>query len=264
MRNACPTCQTVYAVTPADVGRRITCTRCNANLVIDEDGFRLADGPGGSTGGSKAVPPPPPPRAATEPEERRSSRRGRPEEREKEPAKDEPKSRRRGREEKEDEEEDDDGPPKASVNPGELFKKYVDIPTVVFGLGAVIVLWFLFMPLINGASLRWYAARVEDEQLAHDDEIKRLKEKGPADSIPKREEDWKKRKEVLDSSVVKAGITTRQAEYWDRFGLLGGFIVTALGSIGLLMSHQPLVKKVLGGVVVAAMMLMVFYQFTTK
>lgn len=262
MRNACPTCQTVYAVTPADVGRRITCTRCNANLVIDEDGFRLADG----TGGSKSVPPPPPPsRAAAEPEERRrSTRRVRPDdEREKEPAKDEPKSRRT-REEKEDEDEDDDGPPKASANPGELFKKYVDIPTAVFGLGAVLVLWFLFMPIINGASQRWYAARVEDEQLAHDDEIKRLKEKGPADSIPKREEDWKKRKEVLDSSVVKAGITTRQSEYWDRFGLLGGFIVTAIGSIGLLMSHQPLVKKIVGGVVVAAMMLMVFYQFTTR
>jgi hypothetical protein len=263
MRNACPTCQTVYAVTPADVGRRITCTRCNANLVIDEDGFRLAEG----TGGSKSVPPPPP-RAADEPgERRRSSRRARLDddaEPRKEPAEDEPKARRRGRGKDDDEDDDDDDPPKPSVNAGELFRKYVDVPTAVFAVGVVVVLWFLFMPIINAAGARWYTARVEDEQLAHDDEMKRLKEKGPADGVTKEDERWRKRKEVLDASVVKAGIHARQSEYWDRFGLLGGFVLTALGSIGLLMSHQPLVKKVLGGVVVAAMLLMVFYEFTTK
>jgi hypothetical protein len=257
MRNACPTCQTVYAVTPADVGRRITCTRCNANLLIDEDGFRLAEG----SGGSKSVPPPPP-RSDQEPAERkRSSRRARlgDDEPKKEPAKDEPKPRRRARDE-----DDDDDPPKATVNAGELFQKYVDVPTVVFAVGVVVVLWFLFMPIINAAGTRWYTARVEDEQLAHDEEMKRLKEKGPADGVTKEDERWRKRKEVLDASVTRAGITARQSEYWDRFGLLGGFIVTALGSIGLLMSHQPLVRKVVGGVVVAAMLLMVFYQFTAR
>lgn len=254
MRNACPTCQTVYAVTPADVGRRITCTRCNANLLIDEDGFRLAEG----SGGSKSVPPPPPRSDPELGERKRSSRRAKLDD--DEPKKDEPKTRRRAR----DEEDEDDDPPKPSVNVGELFQKYVDVPNVVFAVGVVLVLWFLFMPIINAAGTRWYTARVEDEQQAHDEEMKRLKEKGPADGVTKEDERWRKRKEVLDASVVKAGITARQSEYWDRFGLLGGFIVTALGSIGLLMSHQPLVKKVVGGVVVAAMMLMVFYQFTAR
>ena len=45
MRNACPTCETVYAVTPKDVGRRIVCKKCGATLVIDDDGFRVETPP---------------------------------------------------------------------------------------------------------------------------------------------------------------------------------------------------------------------------
>ena len=36
MRNDCPSCNTVYAVTPQDVGKRIICKQCNAALVIAE------------------------------------------------------------------------------------------------------------------------------------------------------------------------------------------------------------------------------------
>lgn len=262
MRNACPTCQTVYAVTPADVGRRITCTRCNANLVIDEDGFRLADG----TGGSKSVPPPPP-RTDPEPAERkRSSRRARVDDDEpkREPAKDEPKPRRRRDKDDEDQDEDDDDTPKPSVNAGELFQKYLDIPTVVFAVGVVVVLWFLFAPLLGSADQRWHAARIEDEQLTHEAEVKKLKDEGKADVVTKREEEWRKRKEELERRQARVGIGNRQAEYWNRFGLLGGFVVTALGAVGLLMSHQTRVKRVVGAVVVIALLLIVFLSFLGK
>lgn len=260
MRNACPTCQTVYAVTPTDVGRRIVCTRCNATLVIDEDGFRLLDGTdkGKPVTGSKAAPPPPERKKTTD------GKKAKPDEKDDEDtvdADDMRKSRRKPRRDEDDEEENEG---KKTPDPADLFRKYVDVPTVVFAVGVVVVLWFLFMPIIGSAKLRWYTARIEDEQLAHDTELKRLKEKGPAENVPKREEEWRKRKEKLETDVQWVQINNRQSEYWDRYGMLGGFILTALGAVGLLMSHQPLVKKIVGAVVVCAMMVLVFINFAWK
>lgn len=254
MRNACPTCQTVYAVTPADVGRRIVCTRCNAGLVIDEDGFRLLDSTdkGKPAVGSKAVPPP----GLKKPAESRKAKADETEDDEETVDSSEVKKPLRDRR---DEVELEKRPGVA----GRL-RSALDLPTVVFAVGVVLVLWFLFMPLIGAAKLRWYTARIEDEQLAHDTELKRLKEKGPAESVPKKEEEWRKRKEKLDTDVQWVQINNRQSEYWDRYGMLGGFILTALGAIGLLMSHQPLVKKIVGAVVVCAMMILVFVNFAWK
>lgn len=258
MRNACPTCQTVYAVTPADVGRRIVCTRCNASLVIDDDGFRVTDGPdGGKPSGSKN----PPPERVKEKEPR--ARKSRPVEDDEDTvdSTDPPRSKRRRGEDDEDEDEDA-RPPR--TGPLDLFKKYVDIPTVVFAVGVVLVLWFLFMPIVGLAKLKWYTARIEDEQLALDLEVKRLEGNGQGEVAKKKKEDWVKRKEKLESDVQWVQINNRQGEYWDRYGMLAGFVLTALGGIGLLMTHQPTVKKIVGAVVVCAMMVLVFVNFAWK
>ena len=46
MRNTCPQCETLYAVTPADIGRRIACKNCRTALVVAEDGLaRDGDNP---------------------------------------------------------------------------------------------------------------------------------------------------------------------------------------------------------------------------
>lgn len=58
MRNTCPQCETLYAVTPADIGRRIACKNCRTALVVSEDGLtRDGDNP----------PSPPPPVAPSVP-----------------------------------------------------------------------------------------------------------------------------------------------------------------------------------------------------
>ncbi len=267
MRNACPTCQTVYAVTAADVGRKIVCTRCNAALVIDADGFRLQD----ATDKGKPAPPksgerkkPAEPRKA-KPVDDEDTAHGDALEEDSTLDTDAVETARRqvkGKPaEPEEEEEDDDDPPADRVS---LLRKYVDVPTAVFAVGVVLVLWFLFMPIIGGAKLKWYTARIDDEQLAHDTELKRLKEKGPAENVTKKEDDWRKRKEKLEADVQWVQINNRQTEYWDRSGMLGGFVLTALGAIGLLMTHQPTVKKIVGAVVVCAMMILVFVNFAWK
>lgn len=262
MRNACPTCQTVYAVTPADVGRRIVCTRCNAALVIDEDGFRITDG----SGGSKAVPPPrpperkkgPPPPKAPPPKDDDTADADPPDDEDTIDSTEVRRIRRSSRRER------DESEPEPSPVRRYGLLTFVDVPTAVFAVGVVAVLWFLFMPLIGTAKHRWYTARIEDEQLAHDKEVKRLRDTGKAESVPKLEEEWRKRKEKLEQDVQWVQINNRQSEYWDRYGMLAGFILTAIGSIGLLMTHQPTVKKIVGAVVVCAMMILVFVSFAWK
>ncbi len=263
MRNACPTCQTVYAVTAADVGRRIVCTRCNAALVIDADGFRLQDatdkGKPAKSGERKK---PAEPRKAKPVNEDEDTAHGKESEEDSTIDTEEMEAARRKPKGKPAEpDDDDDDPPPDRVG---LLRKSVDIPTAVFAVGVVLVLWFLFMPIIGGAKLKWYTARIEDEQLAHDTELKRLKEKGPAENVTKKEDEWRKRKEKLDADEKWVQINNRQTEYWDRYGMLGGFVLTALGAIGLLMTHQPTVKKIVGAVVVCAMMILVFVNFAWK
>ncbi len=259
MRNACPTCQTVYAVTPADVGRRIVCTRCNANLIIDDDGFRVTDGPdkGKPVVASKA---PPPSERVKEPK----AKKARPMEDDEDTvdSTDPPKSKTKRRRDEDDEDDEDDGPPRPG--PLDLVRKYVDLPTGVFAVGVVLVLWFLFMPIVGSAKLKWYSARIDDEQLALDLDVKRLEANGQGEVAKKKKEDWVKRKEKLDSDVQWVQINNRQSEYWDRYGMLAGFVITALGGIGLLMTHQPTVKKIVGAVVVCAMMVLVFISFAWK
>ena len=261
MRNACPTCQTVYAVTPADVGRKIVCTRCASALVIDADGFRLQD----ATDKSKPAKTAEKKKPADPPKKGKSladdTAHGPPAEGDGTADSETVAPVRPHRRDRDDDEGDDDTPPPVRMG---LLRKSVDLPTGVFAVGVVLVLWFLFMPLVGSAKQKWYAARIEDEQLAHDTEVKRLKEKGPPDAVTKKEDEWRKRKERLETDVQWVQINNRQSEYWDRYGMLGGFVLTALGAIGLLMTHQPTVKKIVGAVVVCGMMILVFINFAWK
>ncbi len=45
MNTACPSCATVYAVTPADVGRRIACAKCGTNLRVAAGGLEVEPKP---------------------------------------------------------------------------------------------------------------------------------------------------------------------------------------------------------------------------
>jgi hypothetical protein len=266
MRNACPTCQTVYAVTPADVGRKIACTRCHATLVIDDDGFRLLDAgdKGKSAAGSKPAPPPAerkrPPKTGKADDETETAPPDNGEDEDSTVDSDDVASARRKSKARSDREPE----PDPSPTPAALARRYVDVPTGVFAVGVVLVLWFLFMPIIGTAKHKWYTARIEDEQLAHDKEVKRLTENGKGDAVPKLVEEWRKRKEKLEQDVQWVQIHNRQSEYWDRSGMLGGFILTAVGAVGLLMTHQHTVKKVVGAVVVCAMLVLVFVSFAWK
>ena len=220
MRNACPTCQTVYAVTPADVGRRIVCRRCGATLVIDADGFRLETT-------TPDTPPPPQP----EPLPKLSRRR------------------------------DDDRPP-LGADLFAKFKKLVDVPTLVFALGVFFTLWFLFMPVIGAANVGRAKAVIDGEQMEHTQRLKRLREKPTnADAVTKAEEEWQKRREKLEQDEKAAAVAHTASLYWDRYGLLFGLTLTAFGAIGLFGANQPTTKRIVGAVVVCAVLVLLLVGF---
>ena len=44
MNNTCPSCGSVYGVTPQHVGRQFACRKCGAALAVNEEGLQLAGG----------------------------------------------------------------------------------------------------------------------------------------------------------------------------------------------------------------------------
>ena len=51
MNNTCPSCGSVYGVTPQHVGREFSCRKCGASLVVREGGLELAGGQTQAEGG---------------------------------------------------------------------------------------------------------------------------------------------------------------------------------------------------------------------
>ena len=227
MRNDCPSCNTVYAVTPQDVGKRIICKQCNAALVIAEDGFRV----------DLSVPAAPTSKANAS----------------------------------EDDAGDEFDPPKKSKEAKpkkpagqdlamakEFYAKYVDIPTILFGIGAFFILTFLFFPMIGKAKHERRIGGLAEEKLDMEVEIRKLREKpSNEEKIKKIEEEWTKRLPVLEAEVKYAEISNQRAGYFDRYGLLFGFIVLMVGSLGMVRADTHLVKRIFGAAVLGLQMLLV-------
>lgn len=225
MRNDCPACKTVYAVTPQDVGKRIICKQCNAALVIADDGFRV----------DLSVPV-----AASKTKSDRDNA-----------------------------EDDFDPPKKAKRDPKppvgqelamakDLYSKYVDIPTILFGVGAFLILTFLFFPMIGKAKHERRIGGLAEEKLDMEVEIRKLREKpGNEEKIKKLEEEWTKRLPVLEADVKYAEISNQRAGYFDRYGLLFGFVLLMVGSLGMVRADTHLVKRIFGAAVLGLQMLLV-------
>ena len=231
MRNDCPSCNTVYAVTPQDVGKRIICKQCNAALVIAEDGFRL----------DLSVP------AAATKSKIRSDR-------EDDGEFDPPKKSKSA---------DESAKPKKPSREIEMAKefywKYVDVPTILFGIGAFFILTFLFFPLIGKAKHERRVGALAEEKLDMEVDLRKLREKpGSEEKIKKIEEEWAKRLPVLEADIRYADISNQRAGYFDRYGMLFGFVVLMVGSLGMVRGDAHLVKRIFGAAVLGFQMLLVF------
>lgn len=193
MNTACPTCRTEYAVTAADVGRRVACAKCGTHLLVAQTGLKVE------------------PAAA-------------------------------GRE------------TTASLP---RLRVPEDWPTLTFACGSVLVLLFVLLPLIQSAGVERRTALLTEATLEHAAAVKRLRERNAdGKATADAEEAWQRRREQLQDDVKLAEAARARDLYWSRFGLLFASLVLAVGAIGWTRPDQPLTRRTVGAVVLAAMLLL--------
>jgi predicted Zn finger-like uncharacterized protein len=252
MNNACPSCGAVYAVAAKDIGRKIKCKKCGAALIVSDAGLVL-DGPA-------AAPPPPPAAeafvAVAESEDDYD-------------ADDEVVSTKSKNKKAKRDRAGGGGP-----NLTGMLTKVGGLTTVLFSIGVFLVIWFTFMSKIgDAATLRAeaYSQKLEAEAEA---KMKALT-KGKAvptkeDELKKYVEDAKKIHDEYEPKMLEAtedAKTTRinnlRSIWFDRYGVMFGFILVAFGCIGFLRTEQPLVMRIVAGAILTLMMLVVFASFSS-
>ena len=155
------------------------------------------------------------------------------------------------------------------------------VSLILFGVGAVIVILFLFLPLTDFARAvgkqaaidqgearqkrkEGRSARKEPEAIKDEvDDGKKTPDK-EAKSAKEVAEKWAKEKKQLqeDKEDAQYGAMRKQSFY--TWGMLFGFIILAVASILFLTPGQPRVRRVVGAVVITTQMLLVFFTFLVR
>lgn len=246
MNNACPSCGAVYAVTPKDVGRKIKCKKCSTALRVDDTGL-IVDAPTASA-------PPAPPAVPAAPVAAAVV---------------------------EDDADDDFDRPKKIKKPGRAYSggpgiltQIGGVPTVLFSVGLILVIWFTFMTPIGEASIVRSATtplKLMNEQKA---ELKKLLPKGKRsefeltgeeksayqEKAAKIQEEYAKKLDTAGLDATDSIVSNLRAPYWEKYGQMFGFVLLAFGCLGYLRTEQPPVMHYVAGVILAGMMLAVFSQ----
>jgi len=232
MNANCPQCGATYTISPQHVGRQVTCRKCSAALLIAEDGLHLADVPEAAL--------------LDEDEE---------EEEEETPA---PRARKR---------------PSARAALGGLSNflgEGVDIPTILFGAGAFFVILFLFLPLIDQAKVNRRQGAIDENDHREQrrereyNDKKAKNEKVDEDLRKKQHDAWEKDKKSLMEDLEDAKVTLMRAPYWYRWGMMFGFLLLAVASLGYLGPNQPTIRRVTGCIVIVAEVVLIFIVFVGK
>lgn len=231
MNNACPGCGAVYNVTSKDVGRRLKCKKCGSPMIITEQGIE----PEGAAGSAVHAAAP----AQVEVEH------------------DAPIAAPRRRLNL------------GSMNTGglgEMYKQHGSIfSTLLFGCGAFLVIFQLFMPLISLAKVEGRKANRDEairEFLRKKKEIEDEKSDGnkatkQADLQKAHDDDLKYR----DESIAAAQTASVTSLYWDYYFMMFGFLMVMIASLMFMMPDQPGVKRTVGAIVVTFQMVVVFMYF---
>ena len=229
MNNLCPTCQALYTVRPKDVGRRVRCKKCGANLVVTDAGLAL-DAPAADTAAN--------PFAGVEPTT--------------------PPRRRRGRD------RDGAAAPAVGFDGRRAFRHLGGVPTLLFAAGAFLVIVFLFQPLIAVAAVQRAQGAVERLDLDWKVKERKLrKEKKGENEIGKAREEFYKAqgKDDLDEGAAYEAVSAKRSRWLDLYGMMFGFLLLMAGSVGLTADRESTVRRILGTVVLGAQMLIVFVVF---
>lgn len=144
--------------------------------------------------------------------------------------------------------------------------RFGDVATWTFGVGAFLVIIFLFFPLINQAKVARAKAAVQAGQLREDRmerELKQKKDVTPADEElrKKARDNWAKQKDRLSEDADELGLEARQSDYWYTWGMMFGFLFLAAAALAYLNPAQPTIRRVVGAIVIIAEVLLIFIKF---
>jgi predicted Zn finger-like uncharacterized protein len=256
MNNACPSCGAVYAVSSKDIGRKLKCKKCSSALIVAESGLEY-DGPAGA-------PPTPPPLGAPEDTFAAAVAEEGDDSEEVVPRK------KKGKKEKSAPREGGGGPDlKALADKAASFTaKFGGIPTILFGFGVFLVIFFTFQAKIGEAA--YVRAAMKPQKLTAEMESRKkaagtLKDNASPEDVKKAGEeqakitkDYAKRIDEAQEDATFAKIDNRRSMYYDRWGTMIGFFFLSFGCIGYLRTEQHVVVKIVAGAILTLMMLVVF------
>jgi hypothetical protein len=227
MQNVCPNpgCGATYNLAPEHVGRHIQCKKCGAALVVEADGLHLAESPSGG----------PAPFAALGEEEARPQRGVR--------------------------------KAVAANNPTDpVHRLWASVGsivcTVLFAIGSVLVVFFLFLPIID--QMRAVAKQAEiDEINAKERADLEKKVEGPlgVGQPPKASTSKDKERKDLEKEVIEVRTGARKRLWLYTIGMMLGVLSLAIASIGYLSAFQSTTRRVVGAIVICALLLMIFIVY---
>jgi hypothetical protein len=254
----------LYNVAEKDIGRKLKCKKCGTSLKVTSAGLEVDSG---GTGSAPPVNETKPASAVAEDadvqeedaDEERASKK-----KKKEKDKDRDRDRDRDR---------DQGERGPGFNPAAALNAIGGISTLLFGFGVFLVIVFTAFPIIGAAGTDRAEAYVEKLIIERDMKIKEKEPKKKqsewsaddlkafAEAKDKIDEDY--RKQIAEAAVdaERTSIANRRDVWFERYGLMFGFIFVAFGSIGYLRTEQPLVLKIVAAVVLAFMMVTMFLAF---
>jgi predicted Zn finger-like uncharacterized protein len=147
-------------------------------------------------------------------------------------------------------------------------------PTALFGFGVFLVIVFTAMPLIGIAGSDRASALVERLEFEKEVKLKALVPKGKRESDlrdaekakfneekKKLEEDYDKRIEDAKNDSRATKIGNRRDVWYERYGLMFGFVFVAFGCIAYLRSAEALVLRIVAAVILSVMMIVMFLTF---
>jgi hypothetical protein len=229
MNQTCPTpgCRTAYDVSPKNIGRRFSCKKCSAPLMVGENGVQAVEANGAASPFEDLA-------AKPQPETTAATRKSQ--------------------------------LPESISEWRALALRIADRSTWLFSAGVFLTVMYSFFPLIDQAKVSRREAAIIGGQLREDRqeaEFKKKEKSSSEDSEGRRKahENWEKQKSELEEDVEDAEVDLQRSMYWYRYGLLFGVLLLTTGSLAYVHPAQPLIRRILGTVVLVALIIAVFNSF---
>jgi hypothetical protein len=149
---------------------------------------------------------------------------------------------------------------------GASFWRRYDVPTWLFGLGALFVILFLFLPLINETRARRTKGALDlgaQREKRQEEEFKKLKEPSTNERAKRdlARDAWAKDAARLEAEHSDAKAEAAMSEYWYTWGMMFGFMLLAVAALGYLDPAQPTIRRVVGAIVLSGQILLIFLRY---